>query len=103
MARKMDAHQADIAELAEIRAEIEKHKADLAALIKPLAKREEVLNAKLVKIMGASIVGTVDDHEVIERVNVARSTATKERVLRFAPEQFENIFVKGEKWKIKVL
>lgn len=103
MARKMDSHIEEIAELQDLREEIAKIKREQRVILKPLEDKEELLNAKLVKIMGKSTEGTIQGKPFLEMVNTGRFTATKERVLKFAPEMYDKIMHRNDNWKIKVL
>ncbi|ASZ74968.1 hypothetical protein FDI69_gp218 [Rhodococcus phage Trina] len=103
MARKMDSHADLIAQLEAKQREIKKHTAEANAIINPLKKEEEVLQARLLKSMNGSLIGTVKDKPRIEVYNSARETATRERVLLYAPEKVDLICTKGYKPKIKIV
>lgn len=103
MARNLNAHRSKVERLAIVRAEIKKRTTEFNESVKDLVAEEEILNDSLVKTMAASVEGTLDGKVVLKRENTGRLTATKERVMQFAPEMYDKIMVRGIKWKIKFL
>lgn len=101
MPRNMDKHRDKIAELERLRMDMTKIAAETNRQLAPLKKREEQLNAELVKAMRGSTDAEVDGQPAFYVADVSKLTATKERVLKYAPHVADLILQRKPNLKVK--
>lgn len=92
--KKMDRFVDDVLALSNINAEL----TALRHAISLLESDKKILEATLLKAMGAATIGTINSVSAIKIGDASRRSVTIDRVLEFAPEQAANI-IQTHTWK----
>ncbi|AOZ63719.1 hypothetical protein SEA_WEASELS2_134 [Rhodococcus phage Weasels2] len=99
MSRKMDSFKAEIAEYAVISAEA----TDLRRKLSAIEKRQKEIKSLVIPKMKGSTVGSIDNEDLFEIVDVGKSSVTIDRVMLYAPQLADKLIVKNPSLTIKFL
>lgn len=99
MSRKMDGFKAEIAEYAVISAEA----TDLRRKLSAIEKRQKEIKSLVIPKMKGSTVGSIDNEDLFEIVDVGKSSVTIDRVMLYAPQLADKLIVKNPSLTIKFL